>query len=209
MKRIAALFFVAAGLTAFADQFTDELVDACYMGDTVVVKDLIARGADIDATDSYGSTPLANAAVAGNRDIYELLIEMGATFGLFECSAAGDVQRVKKLIAKGADVNATNKVGSTALMLASRDSGLEVMEILIDSGANIDTQNSQGRTALMNAAKNGQRKAIRLLLDHNADLHIKDEDDNTALKWAQWHRVVDQAAAKEIEDVLTKAGAKQ
>ncbi len=209
MKRIAALFLVMAGLTAFADQFTDELADACYMGDIVVVKDLLARGADVNATDSYGTTPLGNAAVAGNRSIYELLIERGAHFDLFNCSAAGDVQRVKKLIAKDTDVNATNKVGSTALMLASRDSGVQVMEILINSGANIDTQNSQGRTALMNAAKNGQRKAVKLLLDHNADLHIKDEDGRTALEWAQRHRVVDRAAAKEIEDVLTEAGAKE
>ncbi len=209
MKQIAALFFVVAGLIGFADQYTDELADACYMGDIEIVRDLIGRGADINATDSSGKTPLANAAMAGYRDIYELLIEKGANYNFFDCSAAGDVLRVNKLIADGTDVNATDKFGSTALMLASQDSGVDVMEILLNNGSNIDFQNSQGRTALMIAAKNGQRKAVELLLDHNADVHIKDQDDKTALKWAQWHKVVDRVVAKEIEDALTKAGAKQ
>jgi len=61
----------------------------------------------------------------------------------------------------------------------------------------------------MNAAKNGQRGAVKLLLDHNDDLHIKDKEGRIALKWAQWHRVVNRAAARGTEDVLTKAGARE
>ena len=68
-------------------------------------------------TDSSGKTPLAYAAMAGYRDIYELLIEKGARFDFFDCSAAGDLRRVKKLIADG--IYVTNTSGSTALVLAS------------------------------------------------------------------------------------------
>ena len=209
MKLIFALIFFTAGLITFADQFTDELVDACHMGDIETVRDLIKRGADINARDSSGNTPLGYAAMAGNSDIYELLIKNGADFDLFDCSAAGDLQRVKELIADKADINAINRYGSTALLLASWDKGVEVMELLLNNGANIDLQNDQGRTALMSAAKNGQKKAVELLLEYDANIHLKDSNEKTALTWAQWHKAVDRTVAEEIAGILINAGAKE
>ena len=186
-------------------ELISELVDASYMGDFEVVRILVNMGADVNAKDSYGKTAIESAAMAGNNGIYEFLIAKGVNSDLFVSASATDEKRVRELIRNGADVNAVNEYGSAALMLASKDAGLEVMEILLLNGAEIDHQNGQGRTALMYAAKNGWKEAVKLLIDHNADIHIKDSDKRTALEWAERHKIVDLVIARSIIELLLES----
>jgi ankyrin repeat protein len=188
------------------DETADQLVEAAYLGDFHAVRTLTEQGADVNATDSGGKTPVYFAALSGHVDIYEYLIAHGAHFDLLVCSAAGDLERASEMIERGSDVKAADEHGSTALMAASSDRCVEVMALLLDSGAYIDSQNNQGRTALMLAARDGQRKAVELLLRRNADVRIKDKSGKSALDLAERHRVVDRAVADEIIGMLVKSG---
>jgi len=55
---------------------------------------------------------------------------------------------VKLLLAKGADVNAVDNQGNTALMLAANAGEFQIVDSLINGGANVNARNKEGRTAL-------------------------------------------------------------
>ena len=55
---------------------------------------------------------------------------------------------VKLLLAKGADVNAVDDQGNTALMLAANAGEFQIVASLIDAGANVNAKNKEGLTAL-------------------------------------------------------------
>lgn len=151
---------------------------------------------------------IRTAEEKGDTEIVEILrktLEMALISELVDASYMGDFEVVKILVNMGADVNAVNEYGSTALILASKDTGLEVMEILLLNGAVIDHQDRQGRTALMMAAKNGWKEAVTLLLSHDADIHIKDNNNKTALELAEWHKNIDLAAGTEILELLLES----
>jgi ankyrin repeat protein len=65
---------------------------------------------------------------------------------------------------KGADVNALNKHGETALMHSAVQGNAEIAQILIEHGAMLDIQSKEGLTALMLAADNGKKEVAELLL---------------------------------------------
>jgi uncharacterized protein len=85
-----------------------------------------------------------------------------------------DAKCVKLLLDHGADPNAANKVGATALMWAVPD--VAKVNLLIASGADVNARpkNTQ-RMPLLIAASYPQSVAVlQLLLDHGADIHARD-----------------------------------
>jgi len=65
---------------------------------------------------------------------------------------------VELLLKKGANVNAKDKYGGTALMYAAVKGHKEVVELLIENGADVNAKNIMGKTALMSASRGGIRK---------------------------------------------------
>ena len=101
------------------------LIDAAEKGNIEAVKQHLAAGADVNAKDVDGGTPLHEAAVNGHKEI------------------------VKLLIAKGADVNAKGgRWGGTPLLYAVAEDHLEIAEILIDKGTDLNVQDIHGETPL-------------------------------------------------------------
>jgi ankyrin repeat protein len=88
---------------------------------------------------------------------------------LLQATEAGDIMQMQALLAKGAEVNARNAHGWTALHVAAAGGDLAVITLLLQHGADVHAQSHIGTTALDNAATRGGRKAvIDLLLAHGA-----------------------------------------
>ena len=84
----------------------------------------------------------------------------------------GDAAMVKRLIAKGADVNRRNDGNATALMWAVND--LEKTRALVDHGAEVNAVSTDGRTPLLIAsAQAGSAPVVKLLIEHGADVNPK------------------------------------
>ena len=96
----------------------------------------------------------------------------------------GDLERVKQLLERGADVNVRDKDGETALMIVSWYGKKEIAELLIKNGIDINAKDNLGRTALMYASWYGHNEVVKLLLENGADVNAQDEDDITALMYA-------------------------
>ena len=106
----------------------------------------------------------------------------GAGGKMIEAASRGNIKRVKLLIEEGADVNARDEDGSTALIEAARYEHTEIAKLLIENGADVNAKDKDGWTALMGVAKTGE--TAKLLIEHGADVNAKDNDGMTALKWA-------------------------
>ena len=80
----------------------------------------------------------------------------------------GDRDAVRRLVAGGADVNARNDAGATALMWAVDDP--DIARLLVDRGADVNARSDDARTPLIIAAgRHGSAAVVKLLLDHGAD----------------------------------------
>lgn len=97
---------------------------------------------------------------------------------LIEAVNAGDAARVSQLLAAGADVNARDAYGATALMNAAHGGNLEMTEMLLAAGAEVDARDELGWTALMKACYNADRNCgfpdiVQRLIAAGADANAK------------------------------------
>ncbi len=101
---------------------------------------------------------------------------------LIEAARLGRVADVKALLKEGANPNARDKEGSTALMAAA--SG-EIVRVLAAAGADVNAQTDEdifgSRTALRNAALLNNADKVQALLDCGADVNAKNSHGETAL----------------------------
>lgn len=177
---------------------------AAYGGYKDVVEFLIAKGADIKATDEGA---LLLAAHQGHKEIVELLITRGANIelaaagghagidaedykdydgwtALLIAAKKGRKEIVELLINHGANIETANKDGWTALYVAADMGHKDVVEFLIAKGADIKAANECGLTALWLAVQDGHNKVIKLLIKRGADIKAKTDDGETILDLA-------------------------
>ena len=103
---------------------------------------------------------------------------------LLDAIKAGDTGTVRSLIQGGADVNAGEADGTTALHWAAYHTELEIAELLVDAGANATIANRYGVLPLSLAAVGGNAAIIELLLDAGADPNTVQGEGETALMTA-------------------------
>ena len=92
-------------------------------------------------------------------------------YGALQCVRCGDVECIKFLIQKGADVNKTHTTGDSPLLCAAEGGNYECMRVLIDEGADVNHTNDYGYSALWHAVFKGHLKCTQLLIEAGADVN--------------------------------------
>jgi ankyrin repeat protein len=112
---------------------------------------------------------------------------MSTNNDFFKAATSNDLDKLKLLIAGGADIHAKDKYGQTALHEASRYGYTEALKLLIAGGADIHAKDQDCRTALHEASRNGHTEVLKLLIAGGADVNAKDQYGLTALHEASWN----------------------
>ena len=95
----------------------------------------------------------------------------------------GEAEDVRLLLAQGANPNAQNDGGGTALMYAIED--VEKIRLLLDRGADVNARSGEGRTALLIAVgRAGSHAVVKLLLERGASASVRLPDGRGALQLA-------------------------
>lgn len=189
----------------------------------VIVKALIAGGANVNDVNSSGQTPLMLAAQVNSLEAVKILLAAGAsveakdkkgkTVLMYDSlySYSPSIEIFKTLMAAKADVNATDENGQTPLMFAAYNAPREIFEMLLEAGAKINAKDKIGRTALMFACsslanysttKLDQILIVKALMAAGANVNDIDADGQTALIDA-----IQRDAPLETIKMLLEAGA--
>lgn len=114
-----------------------------------------------------------------------------------------DLEEVKNLIAKGADVNGREKEAKniTPIFLAVENGNLEIAETLLNFGAKINARDDEKQTPLMKLDEDASAEIVRLLVKHGAKVNQTDKQGNTALILAA------ESATAEVLQELINSGA--
>ncbi len=130
------------------------------------------------------AAPVADAAMAGNRDAVRSLLKQAADVNaaqgdgmtaLHWAAMKNDADLVQTLLFAGANVRATTRIGSyTPLILAAKSGSLAVVAPLLKSGADANSQTSNGTTALMLAAASGNTDVVKTLIEGGASVNAKE-----------------------------------
>jgi ankyrin repeat protein len=143
---------------------------AAGIGNIEAVKLLLAAGANINDTDKIGKTPLFEACITKSdwppgwqANLLKVLLEAGADVQLRPVRSAplivaaytAEPESLKLLLEAGCEVNAANRVGTTALMRAANGNpNPDTVRLLLGYGADPALRDYKGRTALDFAEKN-------------------------------------------------------
>ena len=205
--------FLAAGLVAASfllmtdgcnrsragqQRLDEELIHAIQSGDLPSVQRLVNKGANVEAKDASGATPLFAAIEWGDPSIVKFLLDHGArvdakdengTTPLMEAARYDNAAIFEALLRKTANCGAVND----ALFFAIEDQPAlkeppgyvpevpHAIEALLQKCAHVDARDEDGGTPLMAAAAYGQLPIAKFLVERGADLEARDKHGNTAL----------------------------
>lgn len=108
----------------------------------------------------------------------------GFTTPLMLAARQGNLAVVQELIAAGADLEAADGDGNTALWAAAYGEYMPVVQALITAGCKINHQNPDGATVLIYASSAGKTAVVDALIKAGAHVDLKTADDFTALDLA-------------------------
>ena len=132
-KILRVSLVVIAAMLAASAVAAGEIHVKAQEGDLTSVKGLLeADPSLLETRDAAGSTPLITACAGGNIDV------------------------VKYLVSKGADIHAGDNEDSRAIHLAGVSGNVEVIWYLLDHGVKVDQPDENGMTALLFAGYRGQ-----------------------------------------------------
>jgi ankyrin repeat protein len=121
-----------------------KLIEAAENGDIVSAKALITKGANVNAKDEDGATPLIIAARKNDVEMAALLIQNGAKAG------------------------EKDDYGVNALMESAHGGGIPIARILLSNGADVGAKDSFEETALKKALSGGHKELADVLRKHGA-----------------------------------------
>jgi ankyrin repeat protein len=174
------------------DELNWELIRASVKGDLDAVKAAILEGADKNAQDGDGSTPLHMAAKAGHLCVVEYLVAnnpdprtRGKATPLHLAAGSDHFDIVKCLLAHGADKDARTAGQATPLHFAAGWASVDVVSCLLENGADKEARdeslNNEQFTPLHIAAQRGNLLVVECLLMNGADKEARTAKNETPL----------------------------
>jgi ankyrin repeat protein len=179
------------------------LIVAAIRGDLDQIKELVEKGAELDAkTIGGGRDAHFWAAAMGNVDVERFFLEKEAEAeptqktqtktkpkkkpddGLNYAAKNGKLEIVKLLLESNRDPNYKDRDGDTSLTLAAEHGHTAVVELILEHGADKNSKNGDGDSALILAVQKGYPPVVSSLLANGADIEAKDKKGKTALIWA-------------------------
>ena len=177
-----------------------EILSAAANGDTETVKQLLAKGIDINVRDERGGTPLHGAAFFGQAEVAELLIQKGADVN------ARNNDGTTPLDASAVDWETTKLISAMLRMKLDQEKVLsgrdKIATLLRQHGGK--TGSAEAKTQendIWIAARTGNIKAIKQYLADGADANARNADGATILSW------VALLGQTEIAELLIQRGA--
>ncbi|MGE8659302.1 MAG: ankyrin repeat domain-containing protein [Achromobacter sp.] len=162
-----------------ANDYTDE------------IKDLLAQGADPNVRYRNGQPAIMRAVADGAWKVFDVLAAHPRTdvnienpageTPLMYLAIAGQVERARALMARGAQVN---RLGWTPLHYAASKGQLAMARLLLDNQAMVNAPAPNGETPLMMAALSGNKAMVDLLVKAGADVTTRDTKGQDAADWA-------------------------
>lgn len=187
------LLLAVCGLACAAENAGDRLLGEIRKGDLGAVRASLDHGADANARDAKGATALMYCALYSEVECVDLLLKKGADpnassdLGVTPLMwSAGDLGKVRALVAHGAKVNAQSNSGVTALSVAAASPGnLATVRLLLDKGADPKVVDKDGAGPLWLACARGDDDIVEELLQRGASPNEKQVRlTETALMWA-------------------------
>lgn len=199
LAQVAALLRDGADIEGYNSHGWTPLMSASLHGQVDLARLLLDHGADLHAVNGEGKSAIHYAAMRGGPDTVRLLVRFGAevnaraSFGGYaplhlaaaHCNREIVQDTCAALLAAGADVDARNKWGSTALWSAALAMRSDLVKFLVQHGADLESRDKEGRTALMFVTKYCFiPEMAEKLLDHGAQVNAQDDAGRTALMYA-------------------------
>ena len=189
-------------------------------GDGATIRLLVGLGADVNAADNSGWTPIMLAAWRPNKDAVEALLDAGAELPvggregaqILNDAAGGGLERLfDALLARGASVDTAG-----ALLHAAAGGGSRrIVESLVGRGFDVNKKDKFGWVPLHIAAEQGHREIISFLLARGADIdarnmlgqtpyNIARERDDRRIDGVSWHRPAPIRARRQFPKIKGK-----
>ncbi len=156
-------------------------------------------------------TPLISALIfQRNTELLDEVLKRGGNLNKPDImddmpfSHARDIDTMKFLLKKGANINSTCSEGYTALAYAVQDGNKEVYDFLIKNKADIKTVTNDGQTLMHKAVLGNNPEIVKDLVKRGLSLNAKDKDGNTPLDYAKTIEFVE----PEMQKLLIQLGAK-
>ena len=181
MKSFRLLLFVllSAAASAQTDPSRDALFAAIRRGSVPETDRLLKAGTSPNIVDADGTPALMAATLFGDADLVKVLLERGAdpnragvggTTALMW--AVPNLEKVRLLLAHGANVNARAETDRTAFLIAaSYPRTVDLLRLLLDRGADLRAQDRTNATALALAVRSADVDVVRFLVDRGLDLN--------------------------------------
>jgi uncharacterized protein len=191
-----ALATLALGLAApgiWAGAYEDFFV-AILRDDDAAIAALLRRGFDPNTRDPKGQVGLTIALQNGSSKAFAALLASSQVnvearnaqdeSPLMMGALKGNLEAVKALLARDADVNKTGWAPLHYAASAGSRQHVAIIALLLENHAYIDATSPNGTTPLMMAAQYGSNEAVQLLLDEGADPTLKNQLGLTAADFA-------------------------
>jgi len=125
------------------------------------------------------------------------------TQNLHQAIINGDIEHVKSLLSKGADINEKNRLGGTPLHTAMMNGKWEIAELLISKGPDLNAKDNRQRTPLYLAVEKNQKKIVEILIAKGVDVNALAGMGHNALTLAR------SKGYTELTELLLKHGAEE